>query len=113
VQVITNLISNACKFSPAGDEVEVRLQRRGDAVALSVSDRGPGVPIELRPRLFERFAQLDSSDSRRRAGTGLGLNICRGIIERLGGRIGYRPREGGGSIFEFTLPAAKSSGEKP
>ena len=112
VQVITNLISNACKFSPSGGEVEVRIQRRGGAVALSVSDRGPGVPVELRARLFERFAQLDSSDSRRRAGTGLGLNICRGIIERLGGRIDYRPREGGGSVFEFSLPAAKPSGER-
>lgn len=113
VQVITNLISNACKFSPAGGEVEVRIRRLDGAVALSISDRGPGVPVELRSRLFERFAQLDSSDSRRRAGTGLGLNICRGIIERLGGRIGYRPREGGGSVFEFSLPAAGSSGDKP
>ena len=98
--------------SPAGGEVEVRIRRLDGAVALSVSDRGPGVPVELRSRLFERFAQLDSSDSRRRAGTGLGLNICRGIIERLGGRIGYRPREGGGSVFEFSLPAAKSPGDK-
>ena len=117
VQVITNLISNACKFSPPGGEVGVRIERRDGAVALSVSDRGPGVPEELRSRLFERFAQLDSSDSRRRAGTGLGLNICRGIVERLGGRIGYRPREGGGSVFEFTLPfaprAASSPGELP
>lgn len=109
-QVVTNLISNACKFSPQDGEVEILLHSAGGQMELSVNDRGPGVPEELRGRLFQRFAQLDSSDGRRRAGTGLGLNICRSIIERLGGSIGYRPREGGGSTFYFSLPATSPTG---
>ncbi len=111
LQVVTNLISNACKFSPQDGEVEVQLHSADGAVELSVSDRGPGVPAELRGRLFERFAQLDSSDSRRRAGTGLGLSISRSIIQRLGGSIGHRAREGGGSTFYFNLPEMPQTGE--
>jgi len=111
LQVVTNLISNACKFSPQGGEVEVSLHSADGRVELSVSDRGPGIPEDLRGRLFERFAQLDASDARRRGGTGLGLSICRSIIQRLGGDIGYRPREGGGSTFYFSLPAAAQTGE--
>lgn len=112
LQVVTNLISNACKFSPQGGEVEVRLQNARGRVELSVSDRGPGVPEELRGRLFERFAQLDSSDARRRSGTGLGLSISRSIIQRLGGDIKYLARDGGGSTFYFHLPAAPQPAEK-
>lgn len=104
LQVATNLLSNACKYSFRGGAVDVRMERSGAVVKVSVGDRGPGVPPEFRPRLFQRFAQLDSVDSRRRGGTGLGLNICQGIIERLGGRIAYAPREGGGSEFFFELP---------
>ena len=104
VQVITNLLSNAIKFSPQGGTVDVILHRDRDTVRVTVADRGPGVPFEFQSRLFERFAQLDSFDSRRRGGTGLGLSICQGIIERLNGSIAYSPRSGGGSEFYFELP---------
>jgi PAS domain S-box-containing protein len=107
VQVVTNLLSNACKFSPPGGVVEVTVQFLGECkrVRVSVADRGAGVPRELQGRLFERFAQLDSNDVRRKGGSGLGLSICRSIIEHLGGVIGFSEREGGGSIFFFELPA--------
>jgi signal transduction histidine kinase len=104
VQVITNLLSNAIKFSPQGGTVDVDVRRERDTVRVTVADRGPGVPFEFQSRLFERFAQLDSFDSRRRGGTGLGLSICQGIIERLNGSIAYSPRSGGGSEFYFELP---------
>ena len=75
-------------------------------------DGSVGVPEldERHKRLFERFAQLDSTDAQRRAGTGLGLNICKSIIEHHGGRIGFAEREGGGSLFHFTLQLAPEGG---
>lgn len=111
VQVVTNLLSNACKFSPAGGVVEISVTRVGGRFRVGVADRGAGVPRELQARLFERFAQLDSNDVRRRGGTGLGLSICRSIVEHMGGSIAFNERPGGGSIFFFELPAA-DAGEK-
>ncbi len=108
VQVVTNLLSNACKFSPQGGVVEVLIERSASRVRVSVSDRGSGIPADLQGRLFERFAQLDSNDSRRRSGTGLGLSISKAIIERLGGSIAFSVREGGGSVFTFELPLAEN-----
>jgi len=105
VQVVTNLLSNACKFSNKAGMVEVTVEESGRRVRVSVADRGAGVPRELQGRLFERFAQLDSSDARRKGGTGLGLSICRAIIERMDGSIGFAERDGGGSVFFFELPA--------
>ena len=112
VQVVTNLLSNACKFSPQGGVVEVSVSLAGGMARVNVADRGPGVPRELQGRLFERFAQLDSNDGRRRAGTGLGLSICRAIIEHMAGSMGFSERAGGGSVFHFELPAAAVAAEK-
>jgi PAS domain S-box-containing protein len=108
VQVVTNLLSNACKFSNKGGVVEVTVEESAQRVRVSVADRGAGVPKEMQKRLFERFAQLDSSDARRKGGTGLGLSICRAIIERMDGHIGFAERDGGGSVFFFELPALKA-----
>jgi len=106
-QVIGNLLSNAVKFSPPGGEVRVRLSAvNPGAVRLSVLDSGPGVPPEFEPRLFERFAQADSSDTRGQPGTGLGLAIVRELVEAHGGRVGYERRPEGGSCFWFELPLA-------
>jgi signal transduction histidine kinase len=104
MQVVTNLLSNACKFSPAGGSVEVKVETPGAMVRVSVSDRGPGIPAGEERELFERFMQVGAGKSRQVGGTGLGLNICRLIIERLSGKIGYLPRPGGGSVFYFDLP---------
>lgn len=108
-QVMANLISNACKFSPAGSTVEVIVDHGPLGVRVSVADRGSGIPEGFHSRIFDRFAQADSSDHRRTGGTGLGLNICKAIIERMGGAIGYAPRPRGGSLFYFDLPLVKSN----
>ena len=104
IQVIANLLSNACKFSPAGGIVEVTVARRGALACVGVSDRGPGIPEAFRSRIFQRFSQADSSDARKKGGTGLGLVISRAIVERLGGHIGFQARESGGTTFFFELP---------
>lgn len=104
VQVLTNLLSNGAKFSPKGGCVDVEVAPRGETVRVSVTDQGAGVPKEFQDRLFEKFAQADTSDSRLTGGTGLGLNISRSIIERLGGTIGFESGAGRGTTFYVDLP---------
>ncbi|HSB60477.1 MAG TPA: HAMP domain-containing sensor histidine kinase, partial [Vicinamibacteria bacterium] len=88
IQVLTNLLSNAAKFSPSGETVTVTAALHGVDVRVAVADRGPGIPEGFRSRVFQRFAQADSSTTRARGGTGLGLSISKAIVERMGGRIG-------------------------
>ena len=104
LQVMTNLLSNAAKFSPAGEAVEVTMEDLGARVRISVHDHGPGIPENFRARIFGRFAQADSSATRQKGGTGLGLAICKRLIELMDGRIGFADRDGGGSVFYFELP---------
>ena len=104
MQVMANLLSNAAKFSPSGARVEIRLQRLTEAYRVSVADPGQGIPEEFKPRVFDRFSQADSSTSRRRGGTGLGLTICKMIVDKLGGKIGFESTAGLGSTFYFELP---------
>ena len=73
---------------------------------MSVADRGPGIPLEFRQRIFERFAQADASDSRPRQGSGLGLSISKALVTGMGGCIAFDQRPGGGTIFEVDLPSA-------
>ena len=104
LQVMTNLLSNAAKFSPEGDAVEIRMAESRSSVRIEVQDHGPGIPEAFRPRIFGRFAQADSTASRQKGGTGLGLAICKRLIEMMRGRIGFEDRPGGGSTFWFELP---------
>ena len=104
IQVLTNLISNACKFSPPHSVVEVNVRGKDNRVRVAVSDHGPGIPEEFRDRVFEKFAQADSSDSRQKGGTGLGLCICRAIIEGLKGNLDFETETGKGTTFYFELP---------
>lgn len=103
MQVLANLLSNAAKFSPAGEEVEIHAEATRRSVRVEVADRGPGVPEEFQGRLFQKFAQADSSSTRQKDGTGLGLSISRAIIGRMGGSIGYSAA-GKGATFYFELP---------
>jgi len=104
MQVLSNLLSNAIKYSPADGTVEVTARRSDDAVRVSVRDHGPGVPLAFRSRIFQRFSQADSSDSRMQAGTGLGLAITKELVERMGGRVGFESVENEGATFFFDLP---------
>jgi signal transduction histidine kinase len=103
-KVITNLLSNAVKFAPVDSEVIITIENREDSVRTSVRDRGPGISADFRPRLFERFAQADATNTRPKSGTGLGLSIVKQIVERLGGEVGFIDAPGGGSIFYVELP---------
>ncbi|MFK7991058.1 MAG: ATP-binding protein [Sandaracinaceae bacterium] len=104
LQVLINLVSNAVKFTPAGF---VRIgARRGDAgVRFFVEDSGEGIPAGQRERIFDKFRQVANTLEDRPRGTGLGLTICRHIVEHHGGRISVAPSPSGGSLFEFELPA--------
>jgi PAS domain S-box-containing protein len=104
MQVFTNLLSNAAKFSPANDTVVVSMARRDGRVRVSISDHGPGIPEEFHGRMFQKFAQADSSDTRQKGGTGLGLSIAKAIVDRLGGQLGFESRAGAGTTFYVDLP---------
>ena len=108
MQIMTNLLSNAAKFSPPNVAVEVRMRGDGEQVRVEVSDRGPGIPEKFRGKIFGRFAQADSVDSRIKGGTGLGLAICKRLIEMMHGKVGFDDRAGGGTTFWFRLPVLKT-----
>lgn len=108
VQTLTNLVSNAIKFSPAGTTVSIGGTFSADVFTFHVSDRGRGIPQDRLESVFERFKQIDASDSRDKGGSGLGLAICRSIVNAHGGRIWAERRDGGGSRFLFTVQPAPS-----
>jgi NtrC-family two-component system sensor histidine kinase KinB len=106
-QVVTNLLSNAIKFSPEGGKVRISAEPWEGLVRVAVSDRGEGIAPRDLPKLFKKFSQIDSGPTRKVGGTGLGLVICKGIVEQHGGRIWVDSTPGEGSTFYFTLPVAE------
>ncbi|HEX6911509.1 MAG TPA: ATP-binding protein [Longimicrobium sp.] len=111
MQVISNLVGNAVKFTPEGGSVTLGARWVGSEVRFSVTDTGPGISPEQLPHVFGRFWQANDADSR---GLGLGLSIARGIVEAHGGRIWVESEPGQGSTFHFTLPApARDAGHDP
>jgi two-component system, OmpR family, sensor histidine kinase KdpD len=102
-QVLLNLGENALKYTPAGTPIRISARREGDMVAIAVADRGPGIPPATRARLFERFYRGDAEASTI-SGVGIGLAICRGLVEAHGGTIGVESEPGHGATFRFTLP---------
>jgi signal transduction histidine kinase len=106
IQALTNLISNAIKYSPEGEAVEVSTELNEDRVLIRVRDHGPGVDPAFRSQLFKRFSQADGSDTRKLPGTGLGLAITREISQQLGGEVDYQDAPQGGGEFYIQLPVA-------
>jgi signal transduction histidine kinase len=105
-QVLTNLLSNAAKFSPPRGRIEISAEPWEGAVRVGVRDHGEGIAPSDLPKLFRKFSQVDSSATRKAGGTGLGLVICKGIIEQHAGKIWVESTPDEGSTFYFTLPAA-------
>jgi|GEM_PF-596131 PAS domain S-box-containing protein len=105
IRLFIILLDNAVKYSPPGSLVELKGERRAGEVFFSVLDRGMGIPLEDRERVFDRFYQVGSALHHSGPGLGLGLYIGKRIVEAHGGRIWYEPREGGGSVFTFSMPA--------
>lgn len=112
-QVITNLLSNAVKFSDPGGEIIVTARKKEGAVEVCVQDSGKGIAPEDVPKLFRKFQQLDSSPTRKAGGTGLGLVICKGIVEQHGGKIWLESVPNKGSKFYFTIPSVAKSADQP
>ena len=103
-QVLTNLISNAVKFSPEKEEVTITIKKQGDTVRVLLSNKGPGIPLDFQPRIFEKFSQADASNTRGKGGTGLGLSISKAIIDKLGGTINFVSKPNEITTFYFDLP---------
>ncbi|MCU7926729.1 MAG: response regulator [Candidatus Thiodiazotropha sp. (ex Dulcina madagascariensis)] len=103
-QVMANLLSNAAKHSPADDQVDISVTTSKEHVRICVHDHGKGIPEEFKSRVFSKFAQADSSDTRQKGGTGLGLSITKAIVEQHSGNIGFDSSEGMGTTFHVELP---------
>jgi len=104
-QVLDNLILNAADFvQPKSGIIEIGTKRNQDTVQFYVKDNGPGIPLEMHPLMFKKFYQVDTSPTRKHPGNGLGLVICKGMVERLGGKIWFQTGPDKGTIFFFTIP---------
>ena len=103
-QILSNFVTNALKFTDAGEVVVHASAQAEGFVKLTVTDTGPGMSLQTQAKLFERFSQGDSSTTRRYGGTGLGLSICRELAQLMGGRVGVDSTEGAGSTFWAELP---------
>lgn len=104
-QVLINFISNAVKFSPKGSKISISALAIPGSVEFRCRDQGRGIPLAFQSAIFERFQQVQASDARRNVGTGLGLAVCKLIIEAHGGTIGVISEEGVGSTFWFRVPS--------
>jgi signal transduction histidine kinase len=111
-RVLQNLLDNSLKFTPSGGTIKVSLEQIDNSIVrVTVSDTGKGISEEDRPKLFQRFWQAASSGGRYYASTGLGLYLCRKIVELHGGKIACESKVGVGSNFYFTLPIEQKNGE--
>lgn len=108
-QIMTNLLSNALKFSPQNSPIVVSLNCSDEVVRISVRDQGPGVPELFRPSLFDKFTQAESGNTRLNGGSGLGLAIVRELVLHMGGQVGYEPAHQGGALFFVELPISRES----
>ena len=111
-EAITNVIDNAIKYSPQGSTIDIRVYTDANQAVLTVADEGPGVALEHRERIFDRFFRLDEARSRDSGGTGLGLAIAKWAVDVNGGHISVEPAANGGSVFRIVLPIGAPAGEE-
>jgi len=107
-QAITNLMSNACKYSPQDQPVEIRVESDKKSISISIEDHGEGIPDEFKGKIFDKFTQADTGNTRAVAGTGLGLSIAKKIVELHQGAISFSSKPDQGTTFTITLPAISS-----
>jgi len=103
-EVLTNLVENAIKFSPQGGAIIIKGKTSGNEVLVTVVDEGIGIPLRDQKRVFDRFYRVEAGSARPARGTGLGLYICKSLVEVHGGRIWVESELGKGSLFTFSLP---------
>lgn len=107
-QVLTNLVKNSLKAtSPKTGKVEVNIEEKDNEVVISVKDNGRGIPLDARDKIFKKFYQVDTTSTREKGGSGLGLSICKGIVEAHGGNIWMQSNSPRGTIFLFTIPKSE------
>jgi two-component system sensor histidine kinase KdpD len=109
-EVLSNLLENAAKYTPAGTPIHISAQHTGAAIAVQVSDDGPGIPTEHLPHLFDRYYRVHAGPT---GGSGLGLAIAKGIVEAHGGHMAVVSRPGQGTTFTFTLPLTLARAVSP
>jgi two-component system sensor histidine kinase VicK len=112
IQVLSNLLGNAVKFSPANSRVLIQAVVVGDEILVHVQDQAEAIPADLHTSIFERFQQVKSQDSENKSGSGLGLAICKTIVELHGGRIWVESIVNRGNQFSFSLPSLDSQKSK-
>jgi two-component system sensor histidine kinase KdpD len=108
-QVLWNLLENAKKYAPSCTAIKVEARWTSNGVLMEVADRGPGIPVEEREKIFQHFYRLKRDQGTHTQGSGLGLAICQGIVQAHGGRIWVEDQPEGGSVFRFTLPPPTAS----
>jgi len=112
-QVLDNLIDNAIKYSPPGTEITISARRQAEAILISVTDQGAGIPEEDLTRIFDRMHRIEQRLKPGISGIGLGLSICKRLVEAHGGKIWAESTPGQGSTFSFTIPLDRAAGRNP
>lgn len=112
IQILSNLLSNAAKFSPEGKEIEISATQTGSNVRIAVKDYGNGIPEAFRSRIFGKFSQADSSSARGKGGTGLGLHITKSMVEHMGGVIGFDTETNKGTTFWVEFPITENDDDE-